>query len=195
MTDVGRAQAAAGIVTGASGARRFEPWPENVPEVDCAFPSSQVCLACGFRDRPKSLHVREWRCGGCGTVHDRDQVLRVAAGVWPGSSSVDRTASEHGHRPGSGLGQRARRRVRPLRADRQDPAHPASGRRARLPQADQGAGQSPGGPPLHRPEDSSTALGPALYSAIRTAWRSSSARSAWSSTPSCCSRRGTRTPR
>ncbi|MPY33557.1 transposase, partial [Streptomyces adustus] len=36
------------------------------------FPSSQVCSACGFRDGPKPLHVREWTCSACGTVHDRD---------------------------------------------------------------------------------------------------------------------------
>ncbi|MFD6326771.1 RNA-guided endonuclease InsQ/TnpB family protein [Streptomyces sp. NPDC058442] len=41
-------------------------------KVDRAFPSSQVCSACGFRDGPKPLHVREWTCGECGTVHDRD---------------------------------------------------------------------------------------------------------------------------
>jgi putative transposase len=40
--------------------------------VDRAFPSSQVCSACGFRDGPKPLHVRQWACGECGTVHDRD---------------------------------------------------------------------------------------------------------------------------
>ncbi|WGD43051.1 RNA-guided endonuclease InsQ/TnpB family protein [Streptomyces cathayae] len=40
--------------------------------VDRAFPSSQVCSACGFRDGPKPLHVREWACRECGTVHDRD---------------------------------------------------------------------------------------------------------------------------
>ncbi|MFE0962648.1 RNA-guided endonuclease InsQ/TnpB family protein [Streptomyces fungicidicus] len=40
--------------------------------VDRFFPSSQVCSACGFRDGPKPLHVREWACGECGTVHDRD---------------------------------------------------------------------------------------------------------------------------
>ncbi|UUA08667.1 MULTISPECIES: transposase [Streptomyces] len=41
-------------------------------KVDRAFPSSQVCSACGHRDGPKPLHVRQWTCGGCGTVHDRD---------------------------------------------------------------------------------------------------------------------------
>jgi putative transposase len=41
-------------------------------KVDRAFPSSQVCSACGFRDGPKPLHVRVWACGNCGTGHDRD---------------------------------------------------------------------------------------------------------------------------
>jgi IS605 OrfB family transposase len=35
-------------------------------------PTSQVCSACGVNDGPKPLSVREWTCGGCGTVHDRD---------------------------------------------------------------------------------------------------------------------------
>lgn len=35
-------------------------------------PTSQVCSACGHRDGPKPLHVREWICPACGTVHDRD---------------------------------------------------------------------------------------------------------------------------
>ncbi len=35
-------------------------------------PTSQVCSACGVKDGPKPLSVREWTCGGCGTVHDRD---------------------------------------------------------------------------------------------------------------------------
>ncbi|MEV5508165.1 RNA-guided endonuclease InsQ/TnpB family protein [Streptomyces orinoci] len=41
-------------------------------KVHRAFPSSQICSACGFRDGPKPLHIRKWTCGGCGTVHDRD---------------------------------------------------------------------------------------------------------------------------
>ncbi|MGH3251790.1 MAG: RNA-guided endonuclease InsQ/TnpB family protein [Trebonia sp.] len=35
-------------------------------------PTSQACSACGVKDGPKPLHVREWQCKECGTVHDRD---------------------------------------------------------------------------------------------------------------------------
>jgi putative transposase len=35
-------------------------------------PTSQICSACGAKDGPKPLHVRSWRCGMCGAVHDRD---------------------------------------------------------------------------------------------------------------------------
>ncbi|MFI0942491.1 RNA-guided endonuclease InsQ/TnpB family protein [Streptomyces sp. NPDC021020] len=35
-------------------------------------PTSQVCSACGVKDGPKPLHIREWTCGACGTVLDRD---------------------------------------------------------------------------------------------------------------------------
>ncbi|MFF6984630.1 zinc ribbon domain-containing protein [Streptomyces sp. NPDC008343] len=35
-------------------------------------PTSQVCSACGIKNGPKPLSVREWTCGDCGTGHDRD---------------------------------------------------------------------------------------------------------------------------
>lgn len=35
-------------------------------------PTSQVCSNCGIKDGPKPLSVREWTCGDCETVHDRD---------------------------------------------------------------------------------------------------------------------------
>ncbi len=35
-------------------------------------PTSQTCSTCGVKDGPKPLHVREWTCRACGTVHDRD---------------------------------------------------------------------------------------------------------------------------
>ncbi|NVI85918.1 RNA-guided endonuclease TnpB family protein [Actinomadura sp. BRA 177] len=40
--------------------------------VDRAFPSSQLCSGCGYRDGPRPLHVRRWTCGECGAEHDRD---------------------------------------------------------------------------------------------------------------------------
>ncbi|CAM5321502.1 transposase [Streptomyces avidinii] len=35
-------------------------------------PTSQVCCVCGVKDGPKPLHIREWTCGACGAVLDRD---------------------------------------------------------------------------------------------------------------------------
>lgn len=35
-------------------------------------PTSQTCSTCGVKGGPKPLNVREWTCGTCGTVHDRD---------------------------------------------------------------------------------------------------------------------------
>ena len=35
-------------------------------------PTSQRCSACGVKDGPKPLHVREWQCGACGAQLDRD---------------------------------------------------------------------------------------------------------------------------
>ncbi|WP_432106239.1 RNA-guided endonuclease InsQ/TnpB family protein, partial [Streptomyces sp. bgisy091] len=35
-------------------------------------PTSQVCSQCGAKDGPKPLHIREWTCGACGAVLDRD---------------------------------------------------------------------------------------------------------------------------
>ena len=35
-------------------------------------PTSQVCSACGVKDGPKPLSVRQWTCAACGAVLDRD---------------------------------------------------------------------------------------------------------------------------
>ena len=40
--------------------------------VDRWFPSSRLCSACGVKDGPKPLSIREWQCAACGAVHDRD---------------------------------------------------------------------------------------------------------------------------
>ncbi|MEV0218692.1 RNA-guided endonuclease TnpB family protein [Streptomyces sp. NPDC050704] len=48
-------------------------------------PTSQVCSACGVKDGPKPLDVREWTCAACGAVHDRDTNaainVKTAAGL------------------------------------------------------------------------------------------------------------------
>ncbi|MGW0631108.1 zinc ribbon domain-containing protein, partial [Streptomyces sp. NPDC002758] len=71
---------------------------------------SQVCSACGVNDGPKPLHIREWTCAACNTVHDRDhnaaKNVKTAAGlavaacgaqVRPGSLPAPRDeAGSHG---------------------------------------------------------------------------------------------------
>ena len=57
----------------------------TVIRADRAFPSSQICAACGHRDGPKPLRVRQWTCGNCGTRLDRDynaatNLMMLAAG-------------------------------------------------------------------------------------------------------------------
>jgi putative transposase len=44
----------------------------TLTKVDRAFPSSQICSACGHRDGPKPPHIRAWTCGTCGARHGRD---------------------------------------------------------------------------------------------------------------------------
>src|SRR5205807_417926 len=45
----------------------------RLPSLSGGFePTSQVCSACGDKDGPKPLRVREWTCPRCGTTHDRD---------------------------------------------------------------------------------------------------------------------------
>ncbi|WP_330301663.1 MULTISPECIES: RNA-guided endonuclease InsQ/TnpB family protein [unclassified Streptomyces] len=48
-------------------------------------PTSQTCSACGIKDGPKPLHIREWTCTACGTLHDRDHNaainIKMAAGL------------------------------------------------------------------------------------------------------------------
>jgi len=66
-------------------------------------PTSQVCSACGVKDGPKPLHIREWTCAACGTLHDRDhnaaKNVKTAAGL-----AV--TACGARLRPGLALAQR-----------------------------------------------------------------------------------------
>ncbi|MGW6787296.1 RNA-guided endonuclease InsQ/TnpB family protein [Streptomyces sp. NPDC054987] len=45
--------------------------------VDRFFPSTRRCSACHTKGAKLDVSVREWRCAGCGTVHERDRNAAV----------------------------------------------------------------------------------------------------------------------
>jgi IS605 OrfB family transposase len=63
--------------------------------------SSGDCSSCGARSGPKGLkdlRIREWTCGGCGTVHDRDvnaaqNILRIGLDTLVAGTPVMRNGS------------------------------------------------------------------------------------------------------
>ena len=66
-------------------------------------PTSQVCSECGTNDGAKPLHVRAWRCGGCGAWLDRD--INAAVNV-ARAAGLAVTACEAQVRPGLALAPR-----------------------------------------------------------------------------------------
>ena len=66
-------------------------------------PTSQRCSACGVKDGPKPLHVREWQCGACGAWLDRD--VNAAVNVAK-AAGLAVTACGAQVRPGLALAQR-----------------------------------------------------------------------------------------
>ncbi|MFD9586747.1 RNA-guided endonuclease InsQ/TnpB family protein [Streptomyces sp. NPDC059980] len=51
---------------------KAERYGRTLVKIGRFTPTSQTCSTCGVKDGPKPLSVREWTCGACGTVHDRD---------------------------------------------------------------------------------------------------------------------------
>ncbi|MFD7452905.1 RNA-guided endonuclease InsQ/TnpB family protein [Kitasatospora sp. NPDC059827] len=78
----------------------------HVGVVDRAFPSSQLCSGCGHRDGSKPLHVREWACGACGVLHDRD--LNAARNILAAGQADRLNACGGPVRPGAAIPRRAR---------------------------------------------------------------------------------------
>jgi len=64
-------------------------------------PTSQVCSACGAKDGPKPLNVRQWACAACGTVHGRD--VNAARNILAAGQADRLNACGGGVRPGSVL--------------------------------------------------------------------------------------------
>ncbi len=49
-------------------------WKGNIlVEIDRFFPSSKTCSECHYQVSDLSLDIRNWKCPGCGTHHDRDE--------------------------------------------------------------------------------------------------------------------------
>ena len=66
-------------------------------KADRWFPSSRLCAHCGWKNESMTLSDREWWCGGCGALNERDYNAAVNLENWPGLSF-----------PVSGRGERVR---------------------------------------------------------------------------------------
>ena len=63
---------------------------------DRFFASSKLCSGCGLKNNSLTLSEREWICGGCGVVHDRDEnaaknLVRLA------TDPTDSSSGSHAH--------------------------------------------------------------------------------------------------
>ena len=77
--------------------------------IDRFFPSSKTCSACHFVVSSLPLSVRNWRCGKCGTEHDRD----INAAKMIAQQAACRLGAEGGE--GSGRLRFAVRVARPVK--------------------------------------------------------------------------------
>ena len=55
-------------------------------KADRWFPSFRLCAHCGWHNRELSLSDRQWRCGSCGALNDRDANAAENLSNWPGLS-------------------------------------------------------------------------------------------------------------
>ena len=55
-------------------------------KADRWFASSKLCSHCGWKKDDLTLSEREWRCGGCGVLNERDPNSAVNLANWPGLS-------------------------------------------------------------------------------------------------------------
>ena len=55
-------------------------------KADRWFPSSKLCAHCGWKNDDLTLSDREWWCGGCGALNERDYNAAVNLENWPGLS-------------------------------------------------------------------------------------------------------------
>ena len=55
-------------------------------KADRWFPSSRLCAHCGWHNAEMTLSDRQWYCGGCGALVERDVNAALNLEQWPGSS-------------------------------------------------------------------------------------------------------------
>ena len=55
-------------------------------KADRWFASSKLCSHCGWKNDDLTLSVREWWCGGCGVLNNRDANAAKNLANWPGLS-------------------------------------------------------------------------------------------------------------
>ena len=55
-------------------------------KADRWFASSKLCSHCGWKNNDLTLSDREWWCGGCGVLNDRDANAAKNLANWPGLS-------------------------------------------------------------------------------------------------------------
>ena len=55
-------------------------------KADRWFASSKLCAHCGWKNADLTLSDREWWCGGCGVLNDRDANAAENLANWPGLS-------------------------------------------------------------------------------------------------------------
>ena len=55
-------------------------------KADRWYASSKLCAHCGWKNADLTLSDREWRCGGCGALNERDYNAAVNLSSWPGLS-------------------------------------------------------------------------------------------------------------
>ena len=55
-------------------------------KADRWFASSKLCSHCGWKNDDLTLSDREWWCGGCGVLNERDYNAAVNLSNWPGLS-------------------------------------------------------------------------------------------------------------
>ena len=63
------------------------PWyGAEYVKADRWYASSKLCSHCGWKNAYLTLSDREWWCGGCGVLNERDQNAAANLANWPGLS-------------------------------------------------------------------------------------------------------------